>query len=524
MKASLISRRLRPPSPERGQVLIIFALSLIVLLAIAALVVDLGFVVMERRHEQDAADPGALAAARYIQPTADTGKMTEAACFYARQNGYFPDATANSGSTGCVPANDPSGTTLTVNYPPSRSAGGYAGRYGYVEVVLSKVLKSFFASIIGMPNITVATSAVAAFDQGTSGSSSLIALNPTQCSSAKIHGGGSGGNVSIFPAAGVTAPGGYVQVNSNCTNGGAIDNICATGSGSGGAGALTLSGGINFSAPAVFVDGTCAQNGSSGTFSGPGGTPAQLHEGAAFVGDILAGLLPPPFGAPTVCPDGLTMGTAAVPATCTLKNTVTMTPGTYYGGWKISTPGASVTMLPGIYTIAGGGITDQGGTLTSAGGQVLIYGTDDPQFAAACKAGTVTGISCQGVIKLNGGSTINLTGLDASTCAAISACQYAGLLIWQDGNASGAHTPNSDISLAGGNSLYLSGTIYAPSSFVSVSGNSVSTGCTPNANGFTNCAAVQLIADTFDVGGSGTLNMPYDPSKLYHLNMKGLVR
>ncbi len=50
MKASFISRRHRSPSPERGQVLVIFALSLIVLLAIAALVVDLGFVVMERRH------------------------------------------------------------------------------------------------------------------------------------------------------------------------------------------------------------------------------------------------------------------------------------------------------------------------------------------------------------------------------------------------------------------------------------------------------------------------------------------
>jgi hypothetical protein len=524
MKASFISRRHRSPSPERGQVLVIFALSLIVLLAIAALVVDLGFVVMERRHEQDAADPGALAAARYIEPTADTGKMVEAACFYARQNGYFPNATANSGSGGCLPANDPDGTTLTVNYPPSRSAGGYAGRYGYVEVVLSRVHTSFFAAIIGMPNMTVATSAVAAFDQGTSGSSSLIALNPTQCSSAKIHGGGSGGNVSIFPAAGVTAPGGYVQVNSNCTNGGAIDNICATGSGSGGAGALTLSGGINFSAPAVFVDGTCAQNGTSGTFSGPGGTPAQLHEGAAFVGDILTGLTPPPFGAPTMCPDGRTMGTPAAPAACSLKNAVTMSPGTYYGGWAINTAGASVTMLPGIYVIAGGGITDRGGTLTSAGGQVLIYGTDDPQYATACKAGTAPAGACQDVIKLNGGSTLNLTGLDASGCGSLSACQYAGLLIWQDGSASGAYTANSDVSLAGSNSMYLSGTIYAPSSFVTISGNSVSTGCTPDAQGHTNCAAVQLITDTFDVGGAGTLNMPYDPSKLYHLNMKGLVR
>src|SRR5690348_12458403 len=90
---------------ERGQVLVIFAGGLIALLAIAAVVIDLGFVFMIHRHEQNAADPGALAAARYIRypgPGADTNKMFNAACFYARQNGYFARATDNSNSAaGC---------------------------------------------------------------------------------------------------------------------------------------------------------------------------------------------------------------------------------------------------------------------------------------------------------------------------------------------------------------------------------------------------------------------------------------
>ncbi len=58
-------RRTQTADP-RGQVLIIVAVSLIVLIAIAAIVVDLGFSWMLRRQEQNAADPASLAAARFI--------------------------------------------------------------------------------------------------------------------------------------------------------------------------------------------------------------------------------------------------------------------------------------------------------------------------------------------------------------------------------------------------------------------------------------------------------------------------
>jgi uncharacterized membrane protein len=51
---------------ERGQVLVMVAGAMLTLLAIGALVVDLGFSWMLVRHEQNAADPAALAAARWI--------------------------------------------------------------------------------------------------------------------------------------------------------------------------------------------------------------------------------------------------------------------------------------------------------------------------------------------------------------------------------------------------------------------------------------------------------------------------
>ncbi len=81
------------PAP-RGQVLIIGAVAMVVLLGIAALVVDLGFGWMLRRAEQNAVDPAAVAAARYIPDILDDGDWTEAyraACFYLKQHGFFED-------------------------------------------------------------------------------------------------------------------------------------------------------------------------------------------------------------------------------------------------------------------------------------------------------------------------------------------------------------------------------------------------------------------------------------------------
>ena len=54
---------------SRGQVIVLSAASMIVLMAIAAIVVDLGMSWMLHRQEQNAADPGALAAAKWVRDT-----------------------------------------------------------------------------------------------------------------------------------------------------------------------------------------------------------------------------------------------------------------------------------------------------------------------------------------------------------------------------------------------------------------------------------------------------------------------
>ncbi len=51
---------------ERGQIVLIVAFGAVVLFGIAAIVVDIGFSWMLLRQGQNAADPAALAAARFI--------------------------------------------------------------------------------------------------------------------------------------------------------------------------------------------------------------------------------------------------------------------------------------------------------------------------------------------------------------------------------------------------------------------------------------------------------------------------
>jgi hypothetical protein len=73
--------------------------------------------------------------------------------------------------------------------------------------------------------------------------------------------------------------------------------------------------------------------------------------------------------------------------------------------------------------------------------------------------------------------------------------------------------------MEGGGTLDISGTIYAPRTHVDITGN-VDTNCSATSK---QIAAVQVIAWTWDIGGTGDLCMPYDPSKLYKLSQQGLV-
>jgi Flp pilus assembly protein TadG len=90
-------------SDPRGQVLVLFAILLTILLAFAGVTVDIGRQVAERRHVQTAADAGALAACRSLIAGDTDGTAASAALQVALAN--------LSGS--------PSGSTATIDSPAS---------------------------------------------------------------------------------------------------------------------------------------------------------------------------------------------------------------------------------------------------------------------------------------------------------------------------------------------------------------------------------------------------------------------
>ena len=480
-------------APQRGQILVIFAGGLVTILVIAALVIDVGFTFIIRREEQNAADPGAIAAARFI-PSGNYGEMVGAACFYAQQNGFFSNAPGYPTNTGCVPANDPFATTLTVNWPPSAGAGTFAGSLGKVEVILGRQHHSFLAGIVGITRIGVASSAVAAFDDGPSNSSSLIALDDTgACSTGKTHGTG---DITIHPVVPGT-DGGYIHLNSTCASG-SPDGACTTS----GTGALNIDGSGTVTAPHTYVVGTCK---ASGILNPPG----SLTEGSVVIGDPLSELKPPSFGMPNpgaecgVGTGDFTTPTGPGAGGCkfTGSGTYNLVPGVYYGGMDISSH-VDLVLAPGIYVIAGGGIKlTGGGSIQSVTGMsgipapVMFYNTDNP----------ATG---------TGQSDLDFTATGALRLRAIDTGPYKGILIWNDGKGS---NPDAGISLGGQTTLDIAGTIYSPKGLVKMEGGS-------GVGGATNTASIQIIAWQFDVGGNSNLDMPYDPNQLYQFPEKGLVR
>ena len=171
----------------------------------------------------------------------------------------------------------------------------------------------------------------------------------------------------------------------------------------------------------------------------------------------------------------------------------------YYGGWDIKKNGAILELGPGVLhhrrrrdQAFERRVHHVGPRRHRAhAAPVLIFNTDNPV--------THTG---QAGIDFNAQVTLKLHAIETGP--------YRGIVVWNDGNGS---NPQATIDLEGQSSVDVSGTIYSPKGFVKMEGGS----------GAGSSAAVQIIAWQVDIGGGAALDMPYDPSKLYRFDQKGLV-
>ncbi|MBB3861214.1 Flp pilus assembly protein TadG [Novosphingobium hassiacum] len=148
-------------------------------------------------------------------------------------------------------------------------------------------------------------------------------------------------------------------------------------------------------------------------------------------------------------------------------------PGTYSGGIKVS---CATSFAPGVYILTGGGL--------DIGSQYSVVG-DGVMFVLKSGAN----------VSINGGSSVNLTGIKASdlVTAGVSAANanaLANMLVFEDRSSTADHR-----SLINGNAAtVLNGTIYLPNSAMDFTGTAtVNTGC------------LMIAANTISI--TGTANM-----------------
>ena len=161
---------------EEGQNLVLVALAMVPMIAMAALVIDVGLLVSRQRLVQNAADAGALAGAWEL---AQGGTDSDV---YNRIHEY---AVVRNGATSFTATYQPDGTAVGSGAIPPGTEG--------VAVVAELTFPTAFAGVLGIGTFTVSADATAELKPPCGGGFSLWASNSTD--DLAIH--FSGANVTI---------------------------------------------------------------------------------------------------------------------------------------------------------------------------------------------------------------------------------------------------------------------------------------------------------------------------------------
>jgi Flp pilus assembly protein TadG len=163
MRARHFLNRPTHRSRESGQIIVLFALALLGLLAMIGVVVDGGTLYVQRRTAQNAADAAALAGTRVLQQATlqSTGTIGDAICTYVLANsfGVTPTATANFvDTTGRVNLGSINLSTGCGASPPSWIPNGASGIH--VAVAIGPY-NTYLAGIVGVRQLEADASATA---------------------------------------------------------------------------------------------------------------------------------------------------------------------------------------------------------------------------------------------------------------------------------------------------------------------------------------------------------------------------
>jgi len=428
---------------DRGQALILIVFGMVGLIGAAALALDGGSAYSDRRHAQNAADTAVLAAGltRIRQPTswpaAESAGLARAA-----DNGYDNNGTSNV--VHVYQCTDPSSTcALPVGEDPNF----------FVQATITSHVPTYFARIVGMPEMTNAVEALArsipASPTPWYNGNALVAIMPG------CKGGGwpndpftlSGNSVSLVLGTGVF-------VNSDCAN------------------AFTSETNSTMDA----VGGICVIGGAVN--NGAVNPPPTENCGSQI--DFQAYTLP-------------SIDASSCPTNGQIYNMgggdYVATPGNFNTSFPDVSPAGTLKLQKGIYCLNNGLSLSSGWTVTTdLDGNGIFDGTDGGDEGVVLYVPT-------GSVTFNGGSNVQLGAINKlGTDPGIK-----GYLLYVP------PTNNSPVKIAGGNGSTFVGTILAPSSLVTLEGGTA----TDSLN-----LECQIIGYSVKVTGGGTLNITYTQSKV----------
>jgi hypothetical protein len=438
----------------------IVAILLAILLGFAAIALDGGVMVDRRRHVRATADAAALAAATDLYQNYRTNAGTDpggtaaaSALAVAKANGYTNDGTQS---------------TVTVNIPPT--SGDHVGQAGYVEVIIQYNQTRYFSTVYGSSTIAVRGRAVARgiwspFKDG------IMVLDPSVASALTAGGGG-----------GFTLNNANVIVDSN--NSTSVSNNSTGATLSVANGAFYLSGGISNN---TTLKGTVYYNQRP--------TP-----------DPLAYLPEPSLPSTILTAKGLKPSDPSVGGYLSALN---IDPATVNGSVYVLEPGrydklpsftngdvvilkqASTNSADGIYYLNGAGFTSNGATIAmdptgNTTGGVMLF--NNP-----------TNTSNSQGISINGGNV---------TLSPPTSGLYQGIEMFQERSSS------MTLQIAGQGGMNISGTLYAASALLKITGSSSST---------VDVIGSQYISDTLQLGGNGLININWSPQGTARQRLLGLV-
>lgn len=513
---------------ERGQVIVLFALSLVVLVGLVAVILDGGRVYTERRRAQNAADAAATAGAAVLDKSNIPGTLAAigaAACQAAANNGFGSGSYTSTGGT-C----GPQGSAVKIHVPGSGDAAGQLSGVldqfeadGYVQVAVTSDFQPFVAGIFGYKTFGASALAVAVNIPGSGIGYTLLVLDPVDCGAFQING-----------TTTALAVNGGVQVNSDAFHTKGSTTLCSSQN------AATVAGGASLTT-------TNGPNNVVGN-GDPTVNPAWTA-GADYVPDPLGNVhVPDPLTEParwTWIPGQ--PGSQYGPQTWTnsKKNPFpdattgkSLPPGVIYGGITVGT-GDDLILQGGTYIMAGGGFNVSGGTVSAKGPVTIIYTTDPWCNSSNSGSCTTSGLKLNGDLpsgtgQSTGGSggtwglapgtgtgPLQAPGEGCTSYSPPTGCTTApntddpylnGILMYVDRNVPQCIGSGNTILDVGGNGSFYFDTgsiIYAPCSTVKLYGNG------PNQGGAVVSYQVRVSGTkTLNLGGPGLSGAPKAKSGL----------